>query len=102
MPGVQIDFEKEVFDKIPLPKRTWIRELVRAAVMGDKEEVVHEHEQVEYVFREGGQVKRGWGVSPADAARKLGLGMTVEWRTVREAEREGWLSKEQQHDPLNV
>lgn len=106
MPGIQIDFDQDIYDEIPAPlpgkKRGWIRDLVTAEVIrlrnGSSAPVQKEQE---FVFRVKGKILRGPGLTPADAGSKLGLPKDplIEWRTVADAEREGWLPRV---DPLDV
>lgn len=102
MPGLHIDLSEEDYERIPRPKRTWVRDLVRAALdRGDRVELDPEvvTEPREYYFRVDGKVVHAMGLTPAEAAGKLGLGLTTDWRTEEEALRDGWMEVA---DPLDV
>lgn len=104
MPGMHISFTDEEYNLIPKPKSTWVRELVLEMIKNLPDEKVTVADavakpEVEFFFRVDGKVFSGTGRSPAEAARKLGIEGILDWRSKREAEKEGWLVKT---DPLDV
>lgn len=85
MPQINIDLSKEEYDAIPsLPpgkKRGWCRGVIQEALKAIQGTVEAPVEQ-EYVFQVNGREVPARGLTPADAARKGGLGgdPTLVWR----------------------
>lgn len=115
MPGLHVDFSDEDYARIPAPKRTWVKRMVLGALNGvfNGEEgsvngdeiglVVHtgkvghkpktttdpRPQPQEFFFRIRGQVQSAFGMTPAEAAKVLGIGLTTKWYTAEEARAEG-------------
>lgn len=100
MPGIQIDFLQKDYDRIPGKKRTWLRDLVlRELDRLDGSEPVGLSPEQTFWFDVQGEKIRSSGVSPAAAARRLGLAGPLDWKTEAEATALGWADEP---SPLDV
>lgn len=90
MPGIHIDFTEADYEKIPKPKRTWCRDVLQEALKAiedyDKMVVDTSVSEREFIFKTVEGERRASGVTPAVAAKKLGLGLTASWEVAGEAD----------------
>lgn len=97
MPKITIDLTQEEYDRIPGKKQPWLTKLARQA-LGLVQPELKSPDQT-FVFRTEEGIKTASGVSPAIAAKSLGLEfLDADWCTEAEALQNGWLEK----DPMDV
>ena len=96
MPGIHIEFTQEEYDRIPSKKRTWVKNLVLEHLPEHPASVYVPTAPAGvpkniYVFMTDNGALKAEGTTPAEAAKSIGLGFTVSWKTIEEAREAGWI-----------
>lgn len=96
MPGIHIEFTQEEYDRIPSKKRTWVKNLVLEHLPAEVYQEIARPVQSgppknTYVFMTDNGALSAQGITPAEAAKSIGIGFTVSWKTVEEAREAGWI-----------
>lgn len=103
MPGMHIEWPDEIWELIPKPRRTWVRNLVVAAVQRKEKPPVERVSEPDsdprtFYFRVDGKVVNSMARTAAEAASKLGLDpnpVFLDWATEAEAIARGWVDEEE-------